>query len=464
MKKPWSPLITVTLVFALFGCGGGGSSNVMQPTGTSQMSSVFLVGEDAPAPLPSVLAFNVMITGLSLNSSTGSAQALTGPVTVDFVRLLGLRTLIGFNSIPVGTYTSATVMLQSPVISFLDLTTAPPSVGTLDGTLTNSTVTVALAHPLEVTANGLAGLHMEFDLRQSLQVDGSGNLTGVVNPNIDLRPVNAGDDDAEIDELRGGLVSVNLSGNSFVIQRPGGHQVTIDVDSNTRFNGNNSLGSLVPPAVIEVDGRVQNDGSILARFVEVVSTERAFIMGHIINVSPSSGPAATITLLVGEELPDLSGIPVGFPVTLDVSSVTRYGIRDIDNPFTNFIFNNSEMVLGQRVAVGGDLNTSTNPATFVPQRIVLRRQGVEGMLVQGSVNIISGNLGDFQLQNNGLLGLVLGTPLQVNTSDGTNFVNINGLAGLQGAGAARVRTAGLVLKNNVSNAPEMFAWNVQVLP
>lgn len=62
-----------------------------------------------------------------------------------------------------------------------------------------------------------------------------------------------------------------------MLQRIGGHDITIDVDSNTKYNGTNNLGTLVAPAVIEVDGRVQADGSILASEVEVVCTDAAFL-------------------------------------------------------------------------------------------------------------------------------------------------------------------------------------------
>ena len=192
------------------------------------------------------------------------------------------------------------------MISYLDLSTTPPSVATINGTLTNSTITVALTKPMVVGPSGLAGLHMEFDLRQSLTVGATGQVTGAVNPQIDLRPVRSTDSEAVIMDLRGGLVSVGT--NSFGLQRIGGHDITIDVDANTKFNGTNNLGTLVAPAVIEVDGRVQGDGSVLASEVEVVCTDAAFLSGRIVAVNPASGPAQTVTLLVGEELPAISNI------------------------------------------------------------------------------------------------------------------------------------------------------------
>ncbi|HXZ80347.1 MAG TPA: DUF4382 domain-containing protein [Terriglobales bacterium] len=461
--------LAAILTFTFTACGGGAGSGSTNNT-QGDTGATFVTAEDAP--LPSVLAFNVTINSITLNNSSSSVNALSEATTVDFARLLGLRTLLAFNAVPAGTYTSATFSMSNPVVSYLDLSQNPPGVGTINGSFTapnnttssTTTVTVSFSKPMVVTANGLSGLHVEFDLRQSLQVDGTGQVTGVVNPQIDLRPVAPKDDDAQITDLRGGLVSVNVAGNSFVIQRLHGHQITIDVNSSTTYSGTNNLSTLTTPAVIEVDGTVQNDGSVLASSVEVVTHHANFISGRIVAVNPTSGPAQTVTLLVGEEWPDIANIQVGFPVTLDVSQVQDYDICHVDNWFTNFLFNNSELVVGQRIAIGGTLDTTQNPAVLVPQRVVLRRQGVEGDLVAGSVNIVSGNQGSFQIQNSRLFGYILGAPLDVSTSNFTRFRNINGLSGLAAAGSAKVGTYGLVLKDNSTGNPRMYSHWVTVLP
>jgi hypothetical protein len=388
---------------------------------------------------------------------------LSTPQTVDFARLLGLRTLVGFNSVPAGTYTSATVQLASPQIVYLDLTTNPPSAVTMNGTLTSSTVTVAFNKPMVVAANGLAGLKMDFDLRQSIQVDGSGQITGTVNPTLDFKVVGPTDPDADVDDLRGSFISSNVASNSFVMQRPDGRQITIVVNANTTFNGSYNLGNLAAPEFIEVDGVVQNDGSILASSVEVVSTSKAFVSGRIISVTnDGSGNAQSVTLLVGEEMPAMSGVPVDMPATLNVSAVSKYAICFVNNWFTNQLFNSTTLVAGQRIFVGGTYDSTAN--TFTPEGISLRRQGVVGDLVANSVTISNGNLGSFQLQNNLMLGYILGGPLTVETSNKTNFINVNGLAGLQAAGSAKLIVHGLILKEAKTGAPVMWAHRVRVLP
>src|SRR5689334_4131634 len=215
MKRLGYFCVFLAITLALAGCGGGasGGGGGFQ----SGQGAVFVTGEDAP--LPSVVAFNITLNTLTLNNSNGSVQVLAQPTTVDFARLVGMRSFLGFNTVAPGTYTSATITMASPVISYLNIGTNPPTVNTLNGTLTNSTVTVSFAHPMVVDQNGLAGLHMDFDLRQSLQTDMAGQITGTVDPHILLQVVRASDDDGQITDLNGGLVSINISNGSFVMQR-----------------------------------------------------------------------------------------------------------------------------------------------------------------------------------------------------------------------------------------------------
>ena len=140
----------------------------MQSNGNSQ-GAVFVTGEDAP--VSSVVAFNITIDKITLNNSSSTVTALSTPVAVDFGRLVGLRSLLGFNTIAPGTYTSATVTFEgsnpAPTVNYVNLTTTPPSISSATGVLSTTTVTVSFPNgkPLVVASNGLAGLHMDFNLR-----------------------------------------------------------------------------------------------------------------------------------------------------------------------------------------------------------------------------------------------------------------------------------------------------------
>src|SRR6266404_7557465 len=150
---------------SMIGCGGGtGSARFTNP----QAGAVFVTGEDAP--LPSVVGLNLTINSITLTGKNNSPQLVSSPITVDFARLVGLRTPLAFSAVPADTYSSTTFVLASPVINFISLV-SPPQVSTLNGTFASPTstspqttsVTVNFPTPMVVGTNGLAGLHTEFD-------------------------------------------------------------------------------------------------------------------------------------------------------------------------------------------------------------------------------------------------------------------------------------------------------------
>jgi hypothetical protein len=462
MKRIVLILGILTIAMVASGCGAGSASST-GTSGNSQPGSVFVTGEDAA--VSSVVSFTTTINSITLNNGTSTVAALSAPVSVDFGRLVGLRTLLGFNAIAPGTYTSATITFASspsPMVNYIDVTTNPPSLATATGVFSNTTVTVSFpsGKPLVVTANGLAGLHMDFDMRKSLAIDSNGNLvinSGqiAITPTITIMAVSASDEEGQITEFGGNVVSVNASANSFLLQGPYGFQETIKVNSNTQFNGSNSLSSLMADQIVAVEGTVQADGSILASCVEVVTTDRAFISGRILAVNP--GPV--VTMFVGEEVGTSATIPVDSVFTVDLTQVSQYAICFIDNWFTGELFNANSLVAGQRIFVGGTYSSNT----FTPQMVSLRRQGVAGSLVANSVVINNNNLGSFQLQNDALMSYSAGGPFVVDTVNNTVFLNINGLSGLQAAGAANVEARGLVFYDATTHKPIVWAHRVRVL-
>jgi hypothetical protein len=474
MKRFVCLFLLLVPMIVLMACGGGSSSTNSSSNG--QQGSVFVAAEDAP--VSSVVGFNVTIDSITLNNSTTSVQALSTPTAVDFARLMGLRSLLAFNTVPAGTYTSVTFNFEpsnpAPVISYVDMNTTPPSVQTLTGTFTgtSSTVTVPFPQgaPLVVGSNGLMGLHIDFNLRDSLAVNSSNQITGSITPVIAVQAVSASDDLGQITEFTGNVVSVNTSGNSFVMQGPYGFQRTIDVNGSTQYNGSNSLSTLVVDGIVSVIGTVQADGSILASNVEAVTTNKAFISGRVLAVSPTSGPVQTVTMWVGEELGASGVYPVDTVQTINLSSVSEYDICFFDNFLTGQLFNNESLVVGQRIFIGGTVSGNT----FTPQMVSLRRQGVVGSLVANSVSVTGGNgsnQGSFQLENDALMSFAAAnasTPspngaFTVLTGDKTYFVNINGLAGLAQAGATNVLSRGLVFKNPLNGQPVVVAGRVRVV-
>lgn len=454
-------VLALVVVVPFAGCGGSSPAPVQPITIPAGSGTVFLVGTDAP--LPSLLAFQVMITGLTVSDGSTTVPVWSEPADVEFARLLGLRTLLGLESVPAGTYTSATLTLATPRLHFLDLATTPASVGTLEGSLTRSSVTVPLQPPLTVSEGGLAGLHLHFLLRDSIQTDAAGELTGVVDPHIRLRAIPPEVEDSFIDELRGGVSSVDVAGSLFILQTRRGRPLTIRVDDETIWEEGENLDTLEPPAAVEISGHVRADGSLLATSVEVLTREAFLLGGLVLDPDPPLGPAARATLLVRQEIPDLADIQVGRTATVDFQDHTRFDIHNINLPLEFLIFNRGALIRGQRVTMGGRIDATTEPERLRIGRVVLHRQGFEGRRVPGSVRIVSGNNGSFLLRTRGLFGLLFSEPLRVVTSNRTRFVDLEGLASLEGLDPVRLRVVGLLLHDPGRGEPVLVAKFVQQL-
>src|SRR5579863_3696746 len=236
--KAMGVLAAFFAALALSSCGGGSGT---MPTSTQSQASIYTIGTDAP--LPSVVSCEVTVSGITLFNGTTNVSVLSQPQIVDFAQLSGLHQLLDLTAVPTGTYTSATITIASPVIAYIDTSDKPPTISTINGTLSQSSVTVNFARPVVVSNADLFGLRMEFDLRQSLQTDSNGQVTGAVNPTFDVALLNSTDSQVSIDDFHGGVVGVT-GNNTFTIQGPHGRQWMVTTDSSTVLDDpNTAIGS-----------------------------------------------------------------------------------------------------------------------------------------------------------------------------------------------------------------------------
>jgi hypothetical protein len=461
----WLSGIAALAMVVASGCGGGVSSEM--PTSQQQTGSVFVTGTDAP--LPSVLSFQVDITGMTVSDGTNPpVSVLNGTQTVDFARLNGLHTLLDLNSIPAGTYSSVNVTLANPEISYLNVTnpqTNPPTrpaIVMLNGTsspavtLTQSSINIPLSSPLTVNAGDIIGLSFDFDLRHSIQVDPNGQFTGVVNPTLDLKAVTPSDADAYIDDFVAGVTNVGTT--SFMIQGPHGHQFTVNVNEQTEWENGESLGNLTSTSIVEISGTLdRTSGAILADTVAIVSQDSFFAGGLVTFVDPATNTANDFDLYVRSVLPSGTGFQSGQISTIDLTGNEKYFIYWWHNKFTNFLFNSSLLVPGQHVSVGGPFS---NGAVTV-KRVVLRHEGHSGTWVVGSTDT---GASTFQFNSNGVAGVLFNGPVTVYCTPFTKFRGgLTGLSSLTGTAAINLRVVGLVLKDPISGQPVFVAHSVEQL-
>lgn len=453
----WNTLLVFASA-ALSSCGSSSTSS-FNPGGSNQQGagSVVVLAQDAP--LASVVFFQVTIEGLTATDGTNTVNLLSQPQDVEFARLTGLRTLLDLNSVPAGTYTSVTATLMNPVIGFLDTTTSPPSIQKLSGNPAASTVTIALNPGLTVTDGGLVALLFDFNLGKSLQLDATGMVTGTVMPDLRLRAIPSDAPEADIDELRGGVVSANPTAGSFVMQIPNGRMLTVDTDASTDIEPpSETISSFDTNTIVEVSGRLDRATLTLkAAEVDVISHDHFVAGGLLTDVRPPSGPANQIDVFIRRELPVLSNLQPDTIGTFNLTGNELYFIRRLHTPLALFVFNQSAMVPGQRITVGGSL--SATPMAI--HRVTLYPQGLEGAWVPGSTNVQSGNQGTFQFNSGGLAGVLFKGAVTVLTSGGTRFGGgLNGLADLSGPQPIHLRVVGLVLKDPNTGNPTIVARGV----
>jgi len=464
MKRFFALSVALALTaLSLVGCGG--SSKATAP----QAGAVYVTGEDAP--LESVVSLNLTINSITLKGAKSSPAVVSAPITVDFARLVGLRAPLGFGAVPADSYSSATFVLASPVITSISTVTPTTLAGTFAAptstTPQTTSVTVTFPTPMVVAADGLAGLHMEFDIPRSVEVV-AGQVTGLITPVIFAEALKATDPEGQITELTGTMAAVSTASSSFTMQGPIGAQVTVAVNDNTTFNQGFTLPTLpTTGAFVALQGTMRKDGSILASDVEVITTDSAFVSGRVLAFSPGTGAATSVTLWVDETGGGTTAL-LDSVQTINIAAVTVYNLCPFNNGWftTTNLFSSSALLVGQRIFVGGAF---VSPV-FAPDLISLRRQGVYGTVVPASVTVTNDatSAGTFQISNTGLLGYALSAPLQVNTGAGTllfqgnsSALTLTSLGTASATASVGVVARGLVLKDTVSGDAVLWAHRVR---
>jgi hypothetical protein len=409
--------------------------------------------------MASVTSFSAQIKSVELTDGSGNtASLISGTPTVDFARYNGLQSLLDMNDVPVGTYTGVSITLGTAMLGYLDTSTTPPSITTKPATLTTSTVNITLNKPLVVTHAGApVGLRMDFDLAQSIQVDSGGNVMGTVNPTFDVRTVARTDNGGYIDELIAGVVSVNISGQSFVVQGPHGEQFTISVNGQTEWDGNASLSTLNTSSIVQVSGQLDSaDQTLDADEVAVLSDKGFYASGQITYVTPPTGMATSFDLYVRGLLPTNTGVHLGQIAQVNLTGSEIFSIYWMHNPFTQFLFNSSGLVAGQSVAIGGPATGAANADAVTVNRVALRNWGFNGTVVAGSQNTTNGT---FQMRVNGFAGILIPETVTVYLGAHSDFRFGMGAFGDLSDGA-KVRVVGLLLKNPTSGQVVLLARHV----
>lgn len=462
------PLAAVVLVAT--GC----TSSMTTATQSSAVTgSTFVVGTDAPAPFASVVSFQVQVESVQLVPTGGGTPVsmISGTPTVDFARYNGLQTLLDMNDVPVGQYGSVIITLNSTgTIGYLVIGAGAPTISTMPATISPASVTVTLNRTLNVVNGGSpVGLRVDFDLAQSIGVT-NGAINGNVDPAFDVRTVARTDTGAYIDELVGGVVSVDQTAQSFVIQGPHGENFTINTNGQTEWDGAASLSTLATNSIVQVSGQLDPaDQTLDADEVAVLTDSRFYATGQITYVNPpppATGAASSFDLYVRALEPaDISG-STGMPISLgqiaqvNLTGSEKYDIYWMHNPLTQFLFNSSALVAGQDVAIGGpDTGITAGTPGLTVNRIHLRNWGFNGTIVANSQSSANGT---FQMTVNGFAGVLIPETITVYLGPRCDFrYGFGAFNDL--ANATSIRVVGLLLRNPANGNVVLIARHVDGL-
>ena len=393
----------------MVGCGG--SNTAPSPASDNASGSLVVFGTDQPSC--DVQSFLVTISSAALVPQGGGTSAtITGPSgQVDFASLVDFTNILSFGNVNQGTYESLSLTLTNPQLTVLNTSASPPAPVTLqtcsatvssncasfsNGTASD-TIDILFSPPLVITTGGTSGFVVDFNMRQSVQTDTNGNITGVVDPQITVSPsVASGTTLGEADTLYGVVSTTPCTTNSgftgcFSLQAQGGvgQILTIQVNGSTDFEGDGvtGLSTLSPGTFVEVDATVDTSGDIIAQEVDaeeqVVTTgQQGGFLGKIIGATyDTSGNATGFNLLVGHEVSDMtSEVPLQSSLAVTLAGSTYYHVNWHHWNRRSLQFGPQTVGLAENVAVFGVLTAASGstPVTLTADAVFLRQRNVLG--------------------------------------------------------------------------------------
>src|ERR1700730_1543171 len=366
-------------------CGGGGTAPV----------NVTLVS-DAPPASPSLLSYKVTISQVTLTLATGTAFTFTpNPAPVlELMRLQSDSVLVGtLLNVPAGNYSSVSLSLGSPQITFLNNTSATiTNASSVPGTcIVGAICTISpsvsgqpqvSATPFPITLSGSAkiGLGIDFNLNNSITVTG-GIMTGTFTPTtvgtnvlsaFNL-PRNSSLTGSQLDLIEDFVGVVSVSGQNVTLTSPTRGTITASTTTNTAFDPDPSGSLCATPSscvvanqVASVDAILNSDGTLsIQEFEPLLNAAKDVVEGTVVAINQTTQTQFTIVTTDKVQAATgslIGGLNVGDPLAVNIALnpnpflvdtkglMVRQNFSGTVSNFTNF--NNTAAIhLGQTVGV-----------------------------------------------------------------------------------------------------------------
>lgn len=393
------PVTATLLALGLVGCtpfnGGGGGGRL--GSGGDRATLVLFAEDQAGRDIGS---FQMTLTGITLTSSAGDeVSLLPAAVELEWTGHSLAPTVLSVTQVPAATYTQLTVLVSSPQMTLFNSATG--RFESFSPSLTTSSVQISINRTL--TASQVLGLRLDVDLLNSVV------STTQVTPRFALIPTSFAADElpGDIDDAVGRVASVEAANNRFTMTvNPSNTSsppaITVLTNASTRFDGLSGLSALRANDEIELDARLQSDGTFLALDVELenqANEER--LRGLLVSRTPVSGSTTSVNVLVLEENSPQAAVGVGKTLTVSLDSTTTFQINqeDIrlaeDTRFSGFTFDRASLAPGQVVAI------KLKTGTLAAGRVTLKQATLPGTVASvGTTTFTLAPLSGFYILNN----------------------------------------------------------------
>ncbi|HZQ70291.1 MAG TPA: DUF5666 domain-containing protein [Terriglobales bacterium] len=399
-KHTLAVVILAAITLVTVGCGGGSSTPAApgggnpNPVPTPSNTSAQIKMGDAPADR--VISFEITVGPITLTPTSGSAvTALSGTRRLELSHLSGTNEPLALLNLPQGSYSSATLTLASPEVTFIN---SSGVLVKLQPTF-NQAITVTFSSPISVGAASSI-VSIDLNVANALTFDAAGNVTGVnvgssaftISTAAVAAEDRQGHEDGELEDMTGLVTAV--SGSSFTISLgQNGVPLTFATDAATQFNDGAALATMLN-TLVTVEGVTRSDGSLLATEVEGIENGNgAELEGLVTQVT--GNPATQISFVAHDGAGSgVDDTKVGATISADISgaqfkvnkgSIDTSGIGGLPSP-PNFPFDASTIRAGQRVEV--ESASSLSGTSTVAEKVKLQQQALVGTVsgLSGSVS------------------------------------------------------------------------------
>ena len=324
-------------------CNVGGGTATVNLTLVSHM----------PSASPSILSYRVTITQITLTPVTGTAVTFT-PATAPVIDLMRLQSDSDFLGtllkVPVGTYSSITLSLGSPQITFLNNTSATitnASTASVSGTcivgaickispnVSGNAQVSATPFPITLAANGKTGLGIDFNLNNSITIT-NGTMTVTFTPTtagvhvlsaFNL-PRNSNLTGNELDLIEDFVGVVSVSGQNVTLTSLTRGTLTASTTTNTVFDQDPSSSLCTTPSsacivakqVASMDAILNSDGTLsIQEFEPLLSAQADVVEGIVVAVnSQTQFTIVTTDKVQATTNSHIGGLNVGDPLTVNI--------------------------------------------------------------------------------------------------------------------------------------------------